>query len=105
MKEYLDKNGLTRYNEKINEKIDKKVNRQDLLNIIYPVGSIYVSMNSTSPATLFGGTWEQIKDQFLYCTTTSKTTGGANSVSYKPSGSVSVSGSVANHTLTVDEMP
>ena len=24
---------------------------------IFPVGSIYMSVNSTSPATLFGGTW------------------------------------------------
>lgn len=32
---------------------------------IYPVGSIYMSVNSTSPASLFGGTWEQLKDRFL----------------------------------------
>lgn len=32
---------------------------------IYPVGSIYLSVNSTSPASLFGGTWEQLKDRFL----------------------------------------
>ena len=32
---------------------------------IYPVGSIYMSMNETSPASLFGGTWEQIKGRFL----------------------------------------
>ena len=37
----------------------------DLINTIYPVGSIYISTNSTSPSTLFGGTWEQIKDTFL----------------------------------------
>ena len=26
----------------------------------YPIGSIYMSVNSTSPADLFGGTWEEI---------------------------------------------
>lgn len=31
--------------------------RADLLNAIYPVGSIYMSVNSTNPGTLFGGTW------------------------------------------------
>ena len=37
----------------------------NLFNLIYPVGSIYMSVNNTSPATLFGGTWVQIKDTFL----------------------------------------
>lgn len=32
----------------------------NFLNIIYPVGSIYMSVNSTSPSTLFGGEWESI---------------------------------------------
>ncbi len=26
---------------------------------------MYISVNNTSPAQLFGGTWEQIKDKFL----------------------------------------
>ena len=31
----------------------------------YPIGSIYMSVNETSPALLFGGSWEKIKDKFL----------------------------------------
>lgn len=37
----------------------------NLVDLIYPVGSIYMCVNSTSPATLFGGTWERLKDTFL----------------------------------------
>lgn len=32
-----------------------------LLDIMYPVGSLYFSTSSTSPATLVGGSWTQIK--------------------------------------------
>jgi len=30
----------------------------DIGNALYPVGSIYMSVNNTNPSTLFGGTWE-----------------------------------------------
>ena len=59
----------------------------NLLDIVYPVGSIYQSMNATSPASTVGGTWTQLKT-FLYGSTTAKQTGGE-----------------ATHTLTVNEMP
>ena len=36
-----------------------------IIDLIYPVGSIYMSVNSADPGTLFGGTWQQIKDRFL----------------------------------------
>ena len=39
--------------------------RDELINMIYPVGSIYMSVNAVDPSTLFGGTWEKIKDVFL----------------------------------------
>ena len=55
--------------------------KTEILKSIYPVGCIYTSMTSTSPATVFGfGTWSQIKDRFLYCTTSSKSTGGSKKI-------------------------
>ena len=47
----------------------------DLIDVIYPVGSIYMSVNSVNPSTLFGGTWEQIKDKFLLASGTSYSNG------------------------------
>ena len=58
---------------------------------IYPVGSIYISANSTSPAEMFGGTWKQIKDRFLLAAGDNYAAGST--------------GGEAQHTLTVDEMP
>lgn len=42
-----------------------EIDGKTVIDMIYPVGSIYLSVNNTDPSTLFGGTWEQIKDQFL----------------------------------------
>ena len=50
----------------INNKISEANNTiSNYWNKVYPVNSIYMSVNSTSPATLFGGTWVQLKDRFL----------------------------------------
>lgn len=38
---------------------------RSLVDIIYPVGSIYMSANNASPATLFGGSWTRIQGRFL----------------------------------------
>lgn len=49
----------------------------------HPVGSLYISENSTSPAELYGGTWEQIKDSFILAagdTYAAGSTGGSNTV-------------------------
>lgn len=48
---------------------------------VYPVGSIYISLNEESPANLFGGTWARIQDRFLMAageTYGAGTTGGSN---------------------------
>lgn len=42
---------------------------------IYPIGSIYMSVNNTNPGTLFGGTWEQIEDKFLLSAGSTHTAG------------------------------
>ena len=62
-----------------------------LFDLIYPVGAVYISMNNTSPATLFGGSWTKVEGKFLLGTS-----------SAYPSGS---SGGEETHTLTVNEMP
>ncbi|KAI5514239.1 keratin-associated protein family, partial [Trichomonas vaginalis G3] len=68
--------------------LDKKADKTELqtlkteiLQTLYPIGSIYTSMNSTNPATVLGfGTWQQIVDKFLYCANSSKQTGGSKKI-------------------------
>ena len=66
--------------------------------LAYPVGSIYISANETNPGTLFGGTWEQIKDRFLLAC-------GDAYINGKTGGRANHKHSTGNHTLTVEEMP
>lgn len=37
----------------------------DIINLVYPVGSIYLSTSSVSPGTLFGGTWQRLENRML----------------------------------------
>lgn len=62
-----------------------------VLDAVYPVGSIYMSMDPTDPSMLFGGTWTQIQDVFLLA-----------------SGSEHIAGSTggeSSHALTTSEIP
>lgn len=36
-----------------------------LLDLIYPIGAVYLSYVSTSPASLFGGTWTQMTGRYI----------------------------------------
>lgn len=54
------------------------VSRAELFEMIYPVGSIYISYENTSPASLFGGAWTPITGRFPYFDT-STDMGGSNS--------------------------
>ena len=52
----------------------------NLGQVMYPVGAIYQSWSSTSPANLFGGQWTQITEKFLFCANSAGGTGGASTV-------------------------
>ena len=62
-----------------------------IADLVYPVGSIYMSVNSTDPAQLFGGSWTQIQDRFLLGAGTSYTNGRI--------------GGAATCQLTTDNLP
>lgn len=82
--------------------IDKGIN---LALAMYPVGSIYLSVNNINPGTIFGGTWEQIQDRFLLAagsTYAGGATGGAASHTHT---SAAHTHTTAGHTLTVNEIP
>ena len=68
-----------------------RLNGENILSKVYPLGSIYMSLSSTDPKDLFGGTWERLKDRFLL----------AAGDKY----SVGATGGEATHTLTKNEMP
>lgn len=79
-----------------------------IVNKIYPVGSIYMSVSSTEPSVLFGGTWERMKGGFLYgavnSVSNSSITGTSTGASSGSTGgpSTNVTGST---TLTIDQIP
>ena len=73
------------------ERADENLAISTIADLVYPIGSIYMSVESTSPATLFGGVWDKLENRFLL--------GASNTYPNKSTG-----GS-AQHTLTVNEMP
>ena len=85
-----------------NDKLDKTSTAADssklggktlaeIMLALYPIGSIYMSVNSTSPASLFGGTWEQLRDRFLLAAGSTYSAGST--------------GGEATHKLTTNEIP
>lgn len=91
--------------DKLSEEIKNKLNGMGggIVDLIYPIGSIYMSVSSTSPSVLFGGSWEKIEGKFIMSSDSSYsagTTGGSNDavvVSHNHSASTNQSGS---HTHT-----
>lgn len=74
-----------------------KVERAALLDLVYPVGAIYMSVNAASPATLFGGTWERITGRFLLAATDGGSSGASQAAGR--------TGGDATVTLTTNQIP
>ena len=81
---------LSEYAKK--EYVDEKITSiPSVEKFEFPVGYIYMSVEETSPAELFGGIWEQIKDTFLLACGDTYNNGDV--------------GGEAEHTLIIDEIP
>ncbi len=93
--------------------IEKQAEKlKNLLDVFYPVGSIYMSSDSRDPCEFMGGTWIPIKDTFLLCAGGKYKAGSSGGSATKtvplpvhrhgftPAGSVSstFSGTAASHT-------
>lgn len=88
----LDDSGWVYYRTPAEIKTDISVDTQTIIDTIYPIGSIYITLNQTSPSKLFPGTyWKQIKNRFLL---SASSTYSATSV-----------GGEATHALTENEIP
>lgn len=55
----------------------------NLLDIVYPIGSVYITFSDVSPVDSVGGSWEKIDGKFLYATSTPNQTGGSLKHSHK----------------------
>ena len=61
----------------------------NLGQVVWPIGAIYMSSSSVSPANLFGGIWKKIDDNRFWLPSN-------NSLTY---------GGESTHKLTIAEMP
>ena len=72
-------------------KLAQTVRQLPTVEDLWPVGSIYMSLDPTDPATRFGGVWERIENAFLLAASSAHPAGER--------------GGEEKHTLTVGELP
>lgn len=92
----LSTNDYTNTEKEEVAKVKDKLDKASLLDLTYPVGSIYMSINNTNPSNLFGGTWvEFAKGKTLVGVDATQTEFNA----------VEKTGGEKTHKLTIEEMP
>ncbi len=89
--ELLDVAWDARFRENVQVDGALQVGGKSLLDMVYPVGSIYLSVSGTDPQTLFGGTWARLEDVFLLAAGAKHAAGST--------------GGEEAHTITEGEMP
>lgn len=62
------------------------------VDLIYPIGSLYLTTSTISPSVLFGGTWERIKNDAYLKIATGDSAG-------------TLGGTSSNHKIPVSSMP
>ena len=79
------------------------VDATQLIDLIYPIGSIYMSVTQTSPASFLGGTWTALEEGKALWTTTTASTGGATIAAGLPNitGSFSVNARSGGYRLGI----
>jgi hypothetical protein len=78
----------------------------DILLAVYPIGAIYISTVSTSPATLFGGTWSAIgAGTFLNAAGSGYTAGGTGGSDTHSHATPNHAHTTANMTLSLAQIP
>lgn len=90
----IGENDILFHGKKLVDFIEEKVRMN--VDLMYPVGSIYLSVNSTNPSQLFGGTWKQWG--------TGRVPVGIDTNNSKFN-TVEKTGGEETHKLSIDEMP
>ena len=83
--------------------IDESENPVNIVDIVYPIGSIYMNLNNVSPSVLFGGEWASINGRFLIGTGAPE----LNDDSTSPGSynfAADSKGGESSHALTINEL-
>lgn len=83
------------------EKLVADLTAESILSMVYPVGSVYISVNDVSPAAFLGGTWEKISQGRVLQGASDTQTAGTEVSAGLPNISVSSDGA---HTHTRGSM-
>ena len=92
------------------EELDTYVTKQQVVDLLYPIGAVYQTTANVHPNSLFGGAWIRLEGRFLLGTgpfgSNTNTTYGSIHYPTKPINfTLDGKGGEDTHKLTVSEMP